>query len=140
MILGESKNPVPWVGTVYGEQPEGYIVSGPTRGSVRYIHRDLMTGWDSPTVTPEIGEDWRGRFDQPTGPVFESVTASRPKLAKHPKPAGSAHVASRRRPLLTIKLKGVIVIQGTEEAGVNIKAQNVNVITGGAGTVAVKGT
>jgi len=40
--------------------------------------------------------------------------------------------------LLTIKVRGVTIVQGTEEAGINIDVQDVPLVTGGTGTVTVK--
>ena len=136
-VFGKAGDPRLWEGYLYREEPEGYVVS--KAGQTTYLPRDLAfvpgTEWGD-TATQE---QWNQAFDKRIEPDVP-VRGPRPKPERKFKLGSGAgpahHVASLS--LLTIKLHNVVVIKGTEEAGINIKAQNVNVITDGTGTISVK--
>jgi len=97
-----------------------YKVRAGTLEAARRLRRQLAdvvlasrphTTWREPPAPPP-----------PQRPVSPGLLVTPPKVLR----------------LLTIKVRGVTIVQGTEEAGINIDVQDVPLVTGGTGTVTVK--
>jgi len=138
-IFGQALNPTPWLGRLYREYPGGYLVQeGASTTYLRREHSKMFT--DARLGDPALQQQWRSQHLRPVQDVPEPP--ARFKEVRPPKPTGKPPGSVANVPvflrLLTIKVGGVIMIKGTEEAGIGIEEDDVEVIAPNDGTVTVE--
>lgn len=137
-VFGEARNPTPWLGRLYHEYPGGYLVQeGTSTTFLRREHSKMFT--DARLSDAALQQQWRQQHLRPVQDVPEPP--ARFKEVRPPEPTGKPYGSVVTVPvvlrLLTIKVDGLAIIGGTEEAGIGIEEDDVEVVAAGTGTVTV---
>ena len=137
--FGIAGDPNLWEGQLYQEEPEGYLVS--RYGATEYLPRDLAyvpgTEWGDDATWATWQQEY-GMARPQQGGLWARFT--RPPKKVPLRPPGGVKVPIIILSLLTIKLQNVVVVAGTGTGGINVKAQNASVVSGGTATIAVSNT